>query len=68
MFVIKYGKETICEQNTCFKTECTTFTDEALRLYPHYKKGCYWVGGGVSDQPALYLDVMKLLDTIWELK
>lgn len=33
-----------------------------LRLFGHYRNGFLWVAGGISDQPDLYLESMKLID------
>ena len=34
-----------------------------LDLYSHYAKGHLYASGGVSDQPAVYLDVMALISS-----
>jgi len=31
-------------------------------LLTHYRAGHLWAGGGVSDQPQIYLDIMKTLE------
>lgn len=31
--------------------------------FQHYRNGHLWRSGGVSDQPALYLAVMNLIDS-----
>lgn len=32
-------------------------------LFGHYQDGHLWTGGGVRDQPAIYLDLMDLIAT-----
>lgn len=31
-------------------------------LLQHYRAGHLWTGGGISEQPQIYLDVMKTLE------
>jgi hypothetical protein len=31
-------------------------------LFKHYRAGLLWAAGGISDQPAIYLEVMRLID------
>lgn len=33
-----------------------------LSLYGHYKNGLLWKGGGLSEQPYVYLQAMQLID------
>jgi hypothetical protein len=33
-----------------------------LRLYSHYKNGILWCGGGLRDQPHVYLQAMEIID------
>jgi len=40
-------------------------TDDAIefmRLYGHYKNGFLLNGGGIFQQPALYTEVMEIID------
>jgi len=32
------------------------------RLYKHYQNGHLWDAGGLSEQPAIFLDLMSLID------
>lgn len=41
---------------------------EYLRLYRHYKNGYLFNGGGITDQPAHYLDAMSVLDSALNLE
>ena len=35
---------------------------ELMGLFRHYRNGFLWADGGVSNQPALYMDAMRLID------
>jgi len=35
-----------------------------FKLHKHYLKGNLWAAGGVSDQPAVYLQIMELFDSL----
>lgn len=39
----------------------TPFSDQMMGLYQHYEKGVLWKLGGISDQPAIYLQAMELI-------
>jgi len=34
-----------------------------LDLLNHYRSGHLWASGGLSDQPAAYIDTMSLIET-----
>jgi hypothetical protein len=35
-----------------------------LALYRHYAAGHLYQSGGISDQPAIYLAVMRLIESV----
>jgi len=39
----------------------TPFSYHLIGLYLHYKNGILWNSGGISDQPAIYLQAMELI-------
>lgn len=41
----------------------TTESEQWISLYSHYKNNSLPYGGGVLEQPAAYLDVMKIIDS-----
>lgn len=36
-----------------------------INLFNHYRAGHLAVGGGIVDQPAIYLHVMELIGSAW---
>ena len=46
----------------CPRRLVTADSDYLLSLYSHYKAGHLLAAGGLSDQPALYLDAMRVID------
>jgi hypothetical protein len=51
----------VYESDLCPRQTITDDSRRWLSLYPHYDKGHLFARGGLSDQPALYLDVMSLI-------
>jgi len=47
---------------TCPRRLVTDYSTYLIGFYSHYKAGHLLVAGGISDQPALYLDAMQLID------
>lgn len=45
----------------CLRWEITSETAELWSLYEHYDKGILLVTGGIYDQPAKYLEAMKVM-------
>lgn len=47
--------------NRCPRRSMPADVDELALLFRHYKNGNLWVGGGVSDQPYVYLEAMQII-------
>ena len=45
----------------CPRTLITKESQAWLDLYSHYVKGHLYRAGGVEDQPALYLEAMRII-------
>ncbi|WP_444919313.1 hypothetical protein ACJJID_00260 (plasmid) [Microbulbifer sp. CnH-101-G] len=39
-------------------------SNQLLRLYGHYRRGHLYSGGGISEQPRIYLEAMALIDNL----
>lgn len=35
-----------------------------MELYGHYKKSVLWLGGGLADQPAFYMQLMRDIENL----
>ena len=46
----------------CPRTMVTDDSSHLLSLFGHYKAGHLMNAGGISDQPALYMDAMRVID------
>lgn len=62
-FKIEQGEHVI-EQKTCFLPEITNFERQVLRYHHFYTSGVLLQEGGLFGQPALYLDLMRLVDGV----
>jgi len=51
----------VIDSNVCLKPLVTHFSHQMIGLYLHYGKGALWKAGGISDQPALYLQAMEII-------
>lgn len=51
------------ESRTCLLPMIQPESREFLRLYSHYKNQLLPFGGGVYDQPAVFLEAMELVDS-----
>jgi len=47
---------------TCARKLVTPQSDYFITLYHHYRRGHFALAGGVTDQPAPYLEAMQELD------
>lgn len=47
---------------TCARRLVTPQTDYLFLLFRHYQRGHLALAGGVTDQPAPYMEAMALLD------
>lgn len=46
----------------CPRRQVTPQVMAWLSLYPHYNAGHLFLPGGIADQPALFMAVMRLID------
>lgn len=53
----------VFRSNTCLLPMISDRTHQLIKLHKHYKNGFLINKGGISEQPALYLDAMELLDS-----
>lgn len=53
----------VLETRVCLKPMISPWALEMLMLYQHYKNGVLWQGGGISDQPASYLQAMEVIES-----
>lgn len=49
------------KQNTCFLPEYDSDSAHWLKLYSSYKDGHLLKSGGISDQPAPYIEAMRFI-------
>jgi hypothetical protein len=54
------------ESRKCFRSLINKDSHYLVGQYRHYKNGLLYVGGGVSEQPAVYTDAMELIDRLIE--
>lgn len=54
----------VIESKVCLKPMVTQESMFYFKLHKHYLKGNLWAAGGVSDQPAVYLQIMELFDSL----
>ena len=47
--------------NECPRQRVTDDSRRWLSLYPHHEKGHLFLAGGISDQPAIYLEAMTTI-------
>lgn len=52
----------VFKSRTCPRRLVTAESEMWLSLYPHYRAGHLYRDGGVSQQPALYLEAMRHID------
>lgn len=43
----------------------TDFSTQMIGLYWHYKNGLLPVAGGILDQPDIYLNAMRVIDSAY---
>lgn len=48
----------------CPRREVTAADVAWISLFQHYQGGHLYRAGGVSEQPALYLTVMRMIDRV----
>lgn len=48
--------------NICLKPMVTEGSKFMLRLYRHYQNNILPFGGGILDQPNIYVQAMELID------
>jgi len=41
------------------------FSDQMIGLYWHYKNGLLPFSGGVMEQPSVYLEAMRIIDSAY---
>ena len=51
----------VFESSVCLKPMVTHLSDQMMGLYKHYENGVLWRSGGISDQPAIYLQAMEII-------
>lgn len=51
----------VINSKVCLKPLIMPFSHSLIGLYLHYKKGVLWTGGGISEQPAIYLQAMEII-------
>lgn len=61
-FVIEIGGRPFMASTSCFLPKITPASRALLRLHMHYRNGLLAQAGGISDQPALYVEAMELLE------
>lgn len=54
--------ELTCVSRICPRTMVTEDSCHLLSLYGHYKAGHLLRAGGISDQPHLYIESMRIID------
>lgn len=59
-----YSIPNVIESHVCLLPMITPWSRQMLQLYEHYKAGHLATGGGVLEQPAVYLDAMATIDRV----
>lgn len=59
---LMFELEGVIESRVCLLPMVTPWARQMLALYDHYKNNHLAIAGGVLDQPAGYLEAMRVID------
>lgn len=59
--IVKWVIKGVIESRTCLLPMITPESRHLLRLHKHYRYGLLPLGGGLLEQPNLYLEAMEIL-------
>jgi len=52
----------VIDSNVCLKPMITSASAFYLRLHAHYKNGLLPYSGGLLDQPAVFIEIMEIIE------
>lgn len=58
-----YEIDGVISTNTCLLPLVTPWANKCIDFYSHYKKGVLLMGGGLLDQPNVYLEAMNVIQS-----
>lgn len=61
--MVTHHGQTVVESRTCLLPMIRPEIRALLQFYPWYKSGTLPYAGGLLDQPAVYLEAMRLIES-----